>query len=563
MIEALNPALIVIGGGLLIPFLLPGVRSAASVLIPLVALWQLLHLEYGDHAPVDLFGYTLITLRVDALSVPFATVFLLAAVLAALYAWQIRDTLQQTASLVYAGAALGAVFAGDLITLFGYWELMAISSVFLIWAARTERSYQAGLRYLVMQISSGVLLLAGVIVHIRTTGSITFDQLGLTDPATFLIFIAFGIKCAFPLLHNWLHDSYPEATVTGTVWLSIFTTKVAIYAFARGYAGTESLILIGVLMAVVPVFYAAIENDLRRVLTYSLNSQLGFMVVGIGIGSELALNGTVAHAFCSSLYQALLFMGMGAVLLQTGTIKASELGGLYKWMPYTLTFYAIGAASIASFPLFSGFISKPMILVAVAERHDTLAFLLLLFASVGALYHSGVKVIFCCFFASHHTRPCTEAPTPMRWAMGLTALACIAFGVYPWMLYAILPYATDFQPYTIDHLISQLQLIVFALLAFAFLLRAGVQPTERPSVTVDFDWTYRKALPTVAHWILEKVTLLRTDLLSRVQRQIVLLLKFLYRHHGPPGVLARTWPTGSMVLWVALLLVGCLIFYYV
>ncbi|MDZ7736906.1 MAG: proton-conducting transporter membrane subunit, partial [Gammaproteobacteria bacterium] len=90
----------------------------------------------------------------------------------------------------------------------------------------------------------------------------------------------FGIKAAFPFLHNWLQDAYPAASPSGTVVLSAFTTKLAIYALARGYAGTEILIPIGALMTAFPIFYAVIENDLRRVLAYSLNNQLGFMVVG-------------------------------------------------------------------------------------------------------------------------------------------------------------------------------------------------------------------------------------------------------------------------------------------
>ena len=333
MIDGLNPALILILGGLLLPLMLPRVRGALTLTLPVLGLVQLLALPYGEYAEISLFQYTLVTLRLDGLSFVFGIIFHLAAFLAALYAWHVRDTLQQAAALIYAGAAIGAVLAGDLITLFVYWEITAVASVFLIWARRSSRSYRAGLRYLIIQVGSGVLLLAGAVLHVQATGSLAFDHLGLDGPGTTLIFLAFGIKCAFPLLHNWLQDAYPEATVTGTVVLSAFTTKMAVYALARGYAGTEMLIWIGAAMTAFPIFYAVIENDLRRVLAYSLNNQLGFMVVGIGVGTELALNGTAAHAFCHILYKALLFMSMGAVLLRAGTIKGSELGGLYKSMP--------------------------------------------------------------------------------------------------------------------------------------------------------------------------------------------------------------------------------------
>jgi len=346
------------------------------------------------------------------------------------YALHLEDNLQHVAGLIYAGSAIAAVFAGDLISLFIFWELTAIASVFLIWARRTQTSYHAGLRYLIIQVTSGLILLAGIILHSQQTGEIGFNHLGWSDLGTKLIFIAFGIKCAFPLLHNWLQDAYPEATVTGTVFLSAFTTKLAVYALARGFAGTDMLIWIGALMTIFPIFYAVIENDLRRVLAYSLNNQLGFMVVGIGIGTEMALNGTVAHAFSHILYKSLLFMSMGAVLFRTGTIKGSELGGLYKSMPMTTIFCIIGAASISAFPLFSGFISKSLIITASAEGHYTLTWLVLLFASAGVFHHSGIKIPFFAFFGHDSGIRCKEAPLNMLIAMGITAFFCVGIGIF-------------------------------------------------------------------------------------------------------------------------------------
>jgi multicomponent Na+:H+ antiporter subunit D len=420
-----------------------------------------------------------------------------------------------------------------------------------------------GLRYLIIQVGSGVILLAGVILHARDTGSIAFDNLGLGSLATILIFLAFGIKCAFPLLHNWLQDAYPEATVTGTVVLSAFTTKLAVYALARGFAGTEMLIWIGATMTVFPIFFAVIENDLRRVLAYSLNNQLGFMVVGIGVGTEMALNGTAAHAFAHILYKALLFMSMGAVLFRTGTIKASELGGLYKSMPYTAAFCIVGALSISAFPLFSGFVSKSMILTAAADEGYWITSLVLLFASAGVLDHSGIKIPFFAFFAHDSGIRCQEAPNNMLWAMGVTAFLCVAIGVFPAPLYGLLPFPVDYEPYTTTHVITMLQLLVFSVLAFTVLFRTGLYPPELPSVNLDWDWTYRKLLPAIVRRIVEQDRRLRPNLIGATERRVKALSAWVYRHHGPQGRLARTWPTGSMVLWVAVLLAACLIFYYV
>lgn len=563
MIDGLNPALILIGGSLLALLAPQGrARNLFMLALPVLGALQLWGLPYGEYARIELFDLTLTTLRLDGLSFAFALVFHIAALLAIIYAWRLDDPVQQVAGLLYPGAAVGAVLAGDLVTLFICWELAAVSSVFLIWARRTQRAYRAGMRYLLAQIGSGVLLLAGVIVHLRVTGSITFEHLGLDSPGGGLIFIAFGIKAAFPLLHNWLQDAYPEATVTGTVLLSAFTTKMAIYALARGFAGTESLITIGTLMAMFPIFYAVIENDLRRVLAYSMNNQLGFMVVGVGIGTPLGLDGAVAHAFADILFKALLFMSMGAVLLRAGTVNGSELGGLYKSMPLTAGLCMVGAASISAFPLFSAFATKSLILEAAAREGHWVSFLFLLFASAGVFHHAGIKIPFFAFFAHDSGIRCEEAPRNMLVAMGLAAALCVGIGVFPEALYAILPYPIAFDPYTTTHVVTQLQLLAWSALAFSVLVRTGIYPPELRSVNLDFDWGYRKLMPVVATGVWGAVSRGWEAFNTAVEHLVKRLIAGLARHHGQYGVLATTWPTGSMVLWAVVLLGACLIFYY-
>lgn len=563
MIDGLNPALILIGGSLLVLLAPQGrARNLFMLALPVLGALQLWGLPYGEYARIELFDLTLTTLRLDGLSFAFALVFHIAALLAIIYAWRLDDPVQQVAGLLYPGAAVGAVLAGDLVTLFICWELAAVSSVFLIWARRTQRAYRAGMRYLLAQIGSGVLLLAGVIVHLRATGSITFEHLGLDSPGGGLIFIAFGIKAAFPLLHNWLQDAYPEATVTGTVLLSAFTTKMAIYALARGFAGTESLITIGTLMAMFPIFYAVIENDLRRVLAYSMNNQLGFMVVGVGIGTPLGLDGAVAHAFADILFKALLFMSMGAVLLRAGTVNGSELGGLYKSMPLTAGLCMVGAASISAFPLFSAFVTKSLILEAAAREGHWVSFLFLLFASAGVFHHAGIKIPFFAFFAHDSGIRCEEAPRNMLVAMGLAAALCVGIGVFPEALYAILPYPIAFDPYTTTHVVTQLQLLAWSALAFSVLVRTGIYPPELRSVNLDFDWGYRKLMPVVATGVWGAVSRGWEAFNTAVEHLVKRLIAGLARHHGQYGVLATTWPTGSMVLWAVVLLGACLIFYY-
>ena len=558
----LSPGLILILGAALVPLFRGHVRSAYMLLLPLLAFALTLTLPYGNHGELELFGLTLTTVRVDGFSLIFSYVFIIAAFLGIVYALHLDDTLQQIAALIYTGSAIAAVFAGDLVTLFVFWEGTTVGSVILVFAARNERSYRAGMRYLIVQIGSGAILLAGAALHYIDTGSITFDYIGIETLGGVLIFIAFGIKCAFPLLHNWLQDSYPEATVTGAVFLSAFTTKLAVYALARRYPGTEILVPIGAAMTAFPIFYAVIENDLRRVLAYSLNNQLGFMVVGIGIGTELSLSGTAAHAFCHVIYKGLLFMSMGAVLFRTGTIKGSELGGLYKTMPWTTVFCIVGAASISAFPLFSGFVSKALIITAAMKEGYFVTWLVLLFASAGVFHHSGIKIPYFAFFAHDSGMRPPEAPNNMLIAMGLSAFLCIGIGVYPAALYYILPFDVGYIAYTSEHVVTQLQLLMFSALAFAVLMRTGVYPPELRSTNLDFDWFYRRLLRNIVEAMIAFSERIRVQLASIGYRQFSRFLRSVYRHHGPTGVLARSWPTGSMAFWATFLLAAYLLVYY-
>ncbi len=551
------PPFIFLFAAILCPLLPTRWRALLLLGVPVIALIVILGYATGQHAVINVVGFELTFMRVDKLSLIFGIIFCIAAFLAGLYAWHVRDHIQQIATLAYAGSAVGGVFAGDLITLFLWWEGTAVASVFLIWARRTPAAYSTGMRYLIIQVLSGVLLLAGLLVHYHDTGSIAFEHLGLVSLGTWLIFLSFGIKCAFPFLHNWLQDAYPAATITGTVVLSAFTTKMAVYALARGYAGTEMLIYIGAIMTLFPIFFAEIENDLRRVLAYSLNNQLGFMVVGVGIGTEMALNGTAAHAFCHILYKSLLFMSVGAVMYRTGTSKASELGGLYKSMPVTMVCCLIGAASISAFPLFSGFVSKSLILDASASNGYYMVWLALLIASAGVLSHSGIKIPYFTFFAHDSGKRPAEAPVHMRIAMILTAALCVLIGVFPGLLYGLLPYDIEYQPYTVDHVLVQMQLLVFALLAFVFLMKTGIHPPEVRATNIDTDVVYRKFIPSVFPLVVSLIVASNSAIRSAALNVIGGGVGLVERVSKPDALLARGWSVASMMFVV--IVVMCLV----
>lgn len=534
-------------------------RALLMIALPLLGLANLWLLGEGSFGTWSVLDFELQFFHADKLSLLFGYLFHIAALIAIVYSLHVRDTLQQVASLLYAGSALGAVFAGDLLTLFIFWELLALTSVFLVWARRNGRAYMAGLRYFTLHILSGLLLLGGIIFYGQAHGSLEFGQIGLGQGGAagiggWMIFLAFGIKCAFPFFHNWLTDAYPESTPTGTVFLSAFTTKVAVYALARAYPGTELLVYIGATMACFPIFYAVIENDLRRVLAYSLINQLGFMVVGIGIGTSLAINGAVAHAFNDVIFKGLLFMSMGAVLKMTGRINGSELGGLYKTMPKTTVLCIVGAASISAFPLFSGFVSKSMVMSAAIKNGYDWVWLILLFASAGVFHHAGIKIPYFAFFAHDSGLRAKEPPANMLVAMSIAAALCLCVGIYPQALYSLLPREMAYTPYDMTHVLTQLQLLFFSALAFVWLNLRRLYPPELPSVNLDVEWLYRRLVPGAARGLVSGVFRLDERLRRGALAGVGNLMGTITGHHKPDGVMARSWLTGSMAAGVVLLL---------
>ena len=562
MSGSVHPAFALLLGALFLPVFKGRLRQGWLIFLPILGLLNLQGFEAGTVWHFPFAGYELEILRVDKLSLLFGYLFHLAAFLIAIYSLHVKDSIQHLTGLMYAGSAVGAVFAGDLITLFIFWELLAVTSVFQIWSRRTSRSYGAGLRYLLVQVTSGLMLLVGAALHYQQTGSLVFEIMTLSGLASWLIFFAIGIKCAFPLLHSWLVDGYPEATPTGTVFLASFTTKTAVYALARGFAGTEELIWIGAVMTMFPIFYAVIENDLRRVLGYSMINQIGFMVAGIGLGEGMGVNGAVAHAFNDVIFKGLLFMSMGAVLFRAGKINGTDLGGLYKSMPWTTGFCIVGASSISAFPLFSGFVSKSMVMQAAADQGHVVIWLLLLFASAGVFHHAGIKIPFFAFFSHDSGIRCQEAPKNMLVAMGLSAFLCILIGCLPGPLYSILPYAVDYQPYTATHVLLQLQLLFFSALAFTFLKLQGIYPPELRSVNLDVDWLYRKLLPATVRKIVRVVEPIRDRIYRGSKILILSTISAVKRYHDPQGMWGRTWETGNSVLLTVLILGALLIFYY-
>jgi len=602
MTEWAHPGVIIILGSILVPFLKGGIKKSYMLLLPLIALAATYYSTPGTVWVYDYMGLKLTFGRIDALSIGFSYAFTIMTFIGMVYSLHVDDDRQHVAALLYAGSSLGAVFAGDLFTLFFFWEIMAFSSAYLIFAGKFKNSTKAGTRYLLIHIAGGLFLLAGILMYYAESHSLAFGGFTPDGPggstAYYLILIGFILNAAVPPLSAWLSDAYPEGSITGSVFLATFTTKTAIYVLIRGFSGSEILIILGVIMTLYGILYTIIENDCRRLLSYHIISQVGYMVAAVGIGTEFAINGSAAHAFTNIFFKGLLFMGAGAVIYVTGTRKLTELGGIYKKMPKTMVLFMVGAFAISGFPLFSGFVSKAMIISAAHTEHMVWTTMLLSLAAVGTFLSVGLKLAYHMFFRKNPNNELAlhkakEPPLNMLAAMAMAAVICIGIGVYPRGLFNILPFATDYNPFTMDHVTGSLLMLGFTALAF-FIILSKLDPHK--TLSIDTDWFYRKAGNMFIFFINEPLLKIgdliacafftcvpngliyfmrnplgafkigtdtfrlaisgsdtRVQLRTRIKRE-----KAIY-----PGDNIKHWTIGSTVVWVAAFLLACLLIYFV
>ncbi len=505
--ETFPPALILLFAAFMAVISRPNARVIILLAAPLITLWAIWSLPDGVLITTRFLGYPIEPLEVSPVRRMFATVFTIMAFTGALFSFRTAKTAELGAAFAYASGAVGVSFAGDLITLFIWWEIMAIFSTIVVWCGGTESARRAGIRYAMMHLLSGILLkigIEGVYVH---TGSLDIQAMLATDFDRWLILIGILINAAAPPFSAWLPDAYPETSPTGAVFLSAFTTKTAVLALILLFPGEQVLIWIGLYMVFYGIIYALLENDARRILAYSIINQVGFMVCAIGIGTELALNGAALHAFAHIIYKALLLMSAGVVIYRTGMRKCTDLGGLFRTMPVTCICGIIGALAISSFPLTSGYTTKTMISVAAEQQHLVFVWYMLAAASAGVFLHAGIKFPWFVFFQKDSGLRPKDAPWNMAAAMIFFAFLCVALGIYPDPLYAMLPNAAIVPVYKPEKVVFYLQLLLFSGLAF-FLLLNYMKRTL--TITLDLDWIWRVAILRAGNLVYDVCATVRT-----------------------------------------------------
>jgi multicomponent Na+:H+ antiporter subunit D len=560
MIEVLPPALILFAGSVLIAVSRGAVRSGVVLLLPLLALWLVWQVPDGVSVSLSFMDQAIEPVEGSKLRRLFATIFALMTFVGGIYAFRHAKGVELAAAFAYAGGAIGVAFAGDLITLFIFWEIMAIFSTVIVWCGGTAEARAAGLRYAMVHFLGGVILMLGITGVAVQTGSIDIEAMRANSIATWLILIGVLINAAAPPVSAWLADAYPEATATGTVFLSAYTTKAAVLALILLFPGEPILIGVGLYMIFYGIIYALLENDARRILAYSIVNQVGFMVCAVGIGTELALNGAAAHAFAHIIYKGLLFMSAGTVLYRTGMRKCTDLGGLFRTMPVTCICGIIGALSISSFPLTSGFVTKALISEAAMTQGLVFVYFCLAAASAGVFLHAGIKFPWFVFFQKDSGLRPKDAPWNMSLAMVLFSLACLGLGMYPQAIYHLLPYSMDYVPYSMGKVLFYLQLLLFSGLAF-FLLLPLMKRTL--TITLDFDWFWRRCLPFMGGVVLKLLSILASGVEKLKTNNLNGIEQFATRYLGVNGVFGRSWPIGVTAMWIAILLSGYVFIYYV
>ncbi len=406
--------------------------------------------------------------------------FALVGGLAVLYGLQGARTIEQAAALTAVASAIAISLANDFITLFLFWELLTVSvaGLILLNSDQSRTAYSQGMRVLIFHLVGGLLVLFGILEHSMATGSFL-----LTPPQAGHVFFAlgFGFKAAFLPFHLWVAWGYPSASLFSSVVLAGLTTKIGVYALARILPAHDWIVLMGASMALFGVVCALLQKNMRRLLSYHIISQVGYMVAGVGLGTALSMDGGLLHVVNHMLYKALLFMSAGAVLYAVGTEDVHDLTHpeaddpsdtqplrpVWKALPLATIGAFVGAFAISGVPLFNGYVSKYLLKEAFYGVQPAEAMLMI--ASIGTAA-SFSKFLFFGFIKAK-TRRFRKPLLSMHIAIAAVAVLCVVLGIRPQWIHSVLPYGSSLEVYSWGGAGAALRLAVIGVAVFAVLAR--------------------------------------------------------------------------------------------
>jgi multicomponent Na+:H+ antiporter subunit D len=498
----LNPGFVCILAALVALATPRGFRPFVMAGSAILALWLMLDREFGAATAAAQMGLPVVLLDLDALNRIFGIAMLIALIVLAVASGARRSRSEDAAILTMAGGAVSALFVGDLVSFVAAASIASLAQAWLVFASPVHGAARSGERLLIWLGLEGLLFLVGVAFQLSANrGSSIFGRL---DPATIggaCIFAATLIRAGAPLAHVWLKDAISHASPVGAAAITAFSTMLGVYALARLFPAEPLLVPIGLALAVLGSIYALTEDDLRRAAASGLSAQTGVCAALVGVGSPLAMAAAEGHAFTATFAFIALILGLGAILGRAGDVRASTIEGRARTMPLTALLIVLAGLSAASVPGLALYVTTSIALEATAQWEVQYAWIIIASVPPMLLMSLMLRPASLAFRAPPLRVQIHEAPFPMLLSIGLALFFCVSVGMAPAWLYGLLPTELTFEPYAIDRVAPQLELLGAAGVTFLVLRALSVTPAERPLRMLDVDALYRGPASGAARWV--------------------------------------------------------------
>lgn len=496
-----NPGFVPIVAAMLIMALPRSLRSPMIVMAALAAFWLLLDHEFGAASAVAQMGLPVVLLNLDELNRIFGIALLIALIAIGIYSGARRNRYEDAAILLLAGSAVSALFVGDLISFVAALALGGLAAAWVTFASPLEGASRAGARLLIWHGFEGLLFLVGVAFHLSAGAQESVvGRLDVTSIGGAFIFAALMIRVGAPMAHVWLKDVVSHASPTGAAALSVFTTMLGVYALARLFPSEPLLVWIGGAMVVIGAFYAVAEDDLRRTAAYGMMMQTGICTALVGLGTPLALAAAEGHAFATILSFLAMQLMLGAVLERHGSVRVSALAGVGRTMPLSSILLLACGLAVAATPGLVLFASQAASLEASAQWDIRWLWVLIWVTPAVSLVALLLRPTLAVYTPTGEVAPISEAPFSMLLGAGLAIFLCFAVGLAPRWLFDLMPAEISFQPFVLDRVLPQFQLLGATGVAYLALRIARAAPREQHANLLDIDALYRGPLAASARW---------------------------------------------------------------